>query len=171
MTVSISLVAAASAQSAFCPARLVSGPVPPIPVQAVGGGEVQLEVTVNDAGGIARVTPLRITPPFADALLVAVNAWQFRPAYEEDSASTLVPKARRLVASRVLVAGLFRPQTVDNSPTLGAVPTTVAQPSDEIPMPTCTVMPVFPTGAVFNGVVSIEVEINDACRVTNARVI
>ena len=157
MRLTMGAVVALTAQDVFTPARYLAGPLPTVPIQAVGGGEVFLEVALSENGRVSRVTPLRITPPFVDPLLVVIQQWQFRPAEEEDSASRN-PKLRQPVESKVLVAGLFRPPALD-TPTLGTLPIDVAPGSDEIPHPTKTVAPPYPPAALFSGIVLVEVEI------------
>lgn len=152
---------ALTAQNAFTPARYLAGPLPMVPIQAVGGGEVFLEVRVSEAGRVDEVTALRVTPPFTAPLIAAVKQWQFRPAEEE----------QRRVRSRVLVAGLFRPPTL-NTPTLGALPVDVAEGSAEIPRPAAAaVAPLHPPEALFGGIVLVEVEINAAGVVTKTAVL
>ena len=67
------VLAGAVAGQGFVPARLASGSVPERqPVQAVGGGEVLLELAVDDDGAVVRVATLRDTPPFTELLRAAV---------------------------------------------------------------------------------------------------
>ncbi len=80
------------------PARYRSGPLPQIPLHAVGGGEVILEVSVTRGGIVSEITAARSSPPFTDVMTAAVRGWRFQPA--EDTVA---------VDSRVLVAAVFRP--------------------------------------------------------------
>ena len=84
----------------FSPARYRAGALPAMPVQAVGGGQVFLELTVSDAGTVDVVRPLRTTPPFTEALVDVVRRWQFVPA--EETVDGTSPPQR--VPSQVLVA-------------------------------------------------------------------
>src|SRR5262245_175014 len=101
-----------SALEDFSPARYTSGALPPLPVLAVGGGQVFLELTVGVDGTVTNVTTLQTTPPFTDSLVNAVAKWSFLPAE-----MSIAPKpdeavdqsSRRPVESKVLVAGQFRP--------------------------------------------------------------
>ena len=61
-------LAVIQAQGPWIPAQHVAGGVPPLPRLAVGGGQVVLELTVDDAGAVNVVKPLRTTPPFAESL-------------------------------------------------------------------------------------------------------
>ena len=143
------------------PARLRDGAVPQIPVQAVGSGEVALEVSVSATGAVTSVTALRATPPFTEALAAAVKSWRFQPAFDiatppEGDAG---PSARRNVASRVLVLGLFRPPALF-AMTLGTPAETVGTPSDAVPAPRdFPPLPNFPPNALFDGVVLAELRV------------
>src|SRR3954451_14326557 len=95
------------AGAAYAPARVRSGGTPAIPVDAVGGGEVFVELAVNERGAVVGATPLRTTPPFTEYVLEAVHGWQFTGA--KDVAA---------VPSSVMVAAVFRPPVL-NGPTLG----------------------------------------------------
>ena len=59
---------ALSAQESFSPAQLQSGATPALPVMAVGGGEVLLELSLGSDGRVTDVKPLRTTPPFTETL-------------------------------------------------------------------------------------------------------
>lgn len=140
---------ALSAQEPFTPAQLQIGGVPQLPVLAVGGGEVLLEVSVGIDGDVTDVKPLRTTPPFTEMLMQSVRAWRFSPALE----------ASRPVASKVLVAGLFRPPALAG-PTLGEAPKQVAPPSDDIAVPLTMETPDFPSEALRGGVVLLEARVD-----------
>ena len=76
-------VVALTAQGGFVPAQYREGALPPIPIQALGGGEAFLELTVTSRGVVRAVRTLRATPPFTEAMSAAARRWQFRPAEEE----------------------------------------------------------------------------------------
>src|SRR5262249_51428172 len=85
------------------PAQDRGGPLPVIPVQAVGGGEVFLEVTVSIGGVVTDIRKLRVTPPYTEVLTDAVGQWQFRPAEEAvppASGQPADPNRRRPVESK-----------------------------------------------------------------------
>src|SRR5262249_51094531 len=65
--------AIAFAQGPFSPARYRGGPVPPIPGDVVGGGEVRVEAEVDRDGRVTAVRLLRTTPPFGDLVAGAVR--------------------------------------------------------------------------------------------------
>jgi TonB family protein len=164
---------ALAAPPSFSPATLISGSPPPIPIEAVGGGEVFLELGVTESGQVDRVTPLRVTPPFVEPLTAAVQAWLFKPALDVPSTtppSGSNPPARRPVRSSVLVAGVFRPPALFG-PTLGTAPANVAQPSDAIPGPLTTATPSYPPLAQGDGVVIVEVTVDATGAPTNATVV
>ena len=152
----------ALAQARFVPAHYRDGALPQIPFQALGGGEVFLELTVTSTGGVSAVRILRATPPFTETLSQAVRGWRFVPAEEEmepEAARPGAPALQRAVDSRILVAGLFRPPTL-NTPTLGEPPADVALASDETPFPLTTVMPAYPPLARDSGTVLVEAHVD-----------
>ena len=132
----------------FLPARLLTGPLPAAPSpNVVGRIEETLEVVVGATGRASQITPLRASPIAADPLVPAVANWQFQATIDQG----------RAVPSRVLGAAIFRPPQLDNSPTLGDPPVNLAAPSDEIPLPLVTETPPYPTLAIGDGVVLVEV--------------
>ena len=152
----------AQREEAYTPARLRDGKVPPIPVTAVGGGEVRVELDVSDEGTVTRATPLRTTPPFTDFVTAAVRDWKFFPAREvvnSDAARRGGSFARAAVQSTVLVVALFRPPAM-NAPTLGETPKDLASGSDGTPSPSATTMPPYPPTAFGSGVVLLEAHVS-----------
>ena len=132
-----------SGQGGFIPARYRSGELPPISFQAVGPGEVLLELSVSDNGLVRSVKTLRATPPFTAALATAASRWQFNPAEEELAPAAgrpANPKPRKPVESKMLVAGIFRAPSI-NTPTLGELPTDTGIASEETPFPVTIVTP------------------------------
>lgn len=144
------------------PASLQGGPLPPIPVMAVAGGEVFLEVAVGSDGAVSGVTPFRHTPPFTEALTAAVKAWRFEPA--EDAVAPRLGQpidetTRKAAASKVLVVGLFRPPALFGA-TLGEPPKDVETPAPDVPAPVgAATMPEYPMNALFDGVVLMELRL------------
>ena len=158
-----------SAQEPFSPAQLQAGGVPALPVMAVGGGQVLLELSIGADGRVADVKPLRSTPPFTDLLTETVRAWRFRPA-EDTGDSNNRAGSRGPVASKVLVAGLFRPPTL-NAPTIGEPLKEGAAASDEIAFPLTTMLPAFPPQANRSGVVVIEARVDRGGQVAEMKVV
>lgn len=144
------------------PAAFQSGPLPPIPVMAVAGGEVFLEVVIGSDGAVTAVKPFRDTPPFTDALSIAVKAWRFEPA--EDAVvpppgQPIDETTRKAAASKVLVVGLFRPPALFGV-TLGEPPKDVGTAAADVPAPLgAATMPDYPMNALLDGSVLIELRL------------
>ena len=149
----------AVAAAAYAPARFRSGSLPGVPFDAVGGGEVFVELEIGRDGHVIGTTPVRTTPPFTEYVLDAVRDWQFTPAKD------VVP-----VPSTVMVAALFRPPAL-NGPTLGTPPSDVGRLSRGVAAPTNTSMPPYPANAHAGGVVLLEVLVAATGAVENARVV
>ena len=147
---------------AVAPAKLTSGGLPQIPVQAVSGGEVVLEVSVSRQGRVTAVRPLRDTPPFTAALTAAVREWGFAPALDAlvpQSGDAPDPATGAPMASTVLVLGVFRPPSLFPL-TLGEPPKDVARPSGASPAPASSLpLPAYPVTALSDGVVLLEVNV------------
>ena len=165
------LSVAVSAQSRFRPAEYTGGPLPTVPVQAVGGGEVFLELAVTKAGIVAEVKTLRTTPPFTAALAAAARAWRFRPAEQlTEFPDRSRPPAWTPVDATVLVAGIIRPPTL-NTPTLGQLAQDVGSEADDTPFPLNVIPPPFPPLARDDGTVLVQVMVDAGGRVSDARVL
>ena len=154
------------------PALFKSGRIPTLSVMSVevGGGEVLLEVSVNSAGAVTAIRPLRETATFTERMIQAVKTWTFTPAEAE------IPAARRKaggpttepVETKVLVAGVFRRPSVIGV-TLGEPIKDVAT-SDDVPFPTSLVTPAYPPGTMSPGVVLVEVRLNESGGITDAKI-
>jgi TonB family protein len=152
-------LAVVQAQGPWTPAQYLAGGVPPLPRQALGGGQVVLELTVDDGGAVSAVKPLRTTPPFAAALGTEAQGWRFSPAEEERPDPARPGAAARVrVASKVALIGMFRPPVL-RGPTLGALPKDVAAASEDVAFPMTMVMPRFPPTARAGGQVVVEARI------------
>jgi TonB family protein len=160
------------AQSAFKPAQYVDGQLPVIPLLAVSGGEVFLELAVTSTGQVASVKTLRTTPPFTDTFMAAVQGWRFRPAEQLIESTPGDPRtaAWTPVDSMVLVAGIVGPPSL-NTPTLGQPPQDVAAESDDTPFPINVVRPAFPPLARDAGLAVVEASIDVNGRVAEARAV
>jgi TonB family protein len=145
------------AQTPWTPAQYVAGGVPPLPRLAIGGGQVILELSVDDTGAVNAVKALRTTPPFAESLAAEAKGWRFTPA-EEERPDPARATARIRVASKVALIGMFRPPVL-RGPTLGAVPKDVASASEDVAFPLNMVMPRFPPTARAGGQVLVEARI------------
>jgi TonB family protein len=161
---------AVSAQSRFRPAQYAGGTLPVIPVQAVGGGEVFLELTVTKAGIVGDVKALRSTPPFTATFTAAARSWRFRPAEQlTESPDRSGPPAWIPVDATVLVAGIVRAPTL-NTPTLGQLAQDVGSEADETPFPLNVIPPPFPPLARDGGSVLVQVMIDAGGKVSEAKV-
>jgi TonB family protein len=142
------------------PAHLERVTVPAAyPIDA-GAGEVVLEVVVSPKGTVTDTAALRSTPPFTAILQSAVRGWRFAPA----------KTAGRPVASRVLVAGIFRPPTL-RGPVAGEPPKSSGASSRGLPVPVAAVTPDYPVHAVGDGTVVVEVSLAKDGSVGEARVV
>jgi TonB family protein len=151
-------VSAIVAAQTFAPPRFRDGAMPALPVNAVGGGDVFVELTIDRSGGVAAATTVRTTPPFTDAVVGAVATWRFSPAR-----GTSGP-------ARTLVAAIFRPPALIG-PTLGEPPRDGAPPSDDVAFPIATVVPAYPPAAVASGVVLVEARVDPDGSVGEATVV
>lgn len=152
----------AQQEAAYTPARLREGRVPPIPVTAVGGGEVRVELDVSSEGLVTRATPIRDTPPFTELVTTATRDWKFFPARQvvgPEGARIGTPIARAAVPSNVLVVAVFRPPAMNN-PTLGEGPKDLAAGSDAMPSPIATTIPPYPPTAFGSGAVLLEARVS-----------
>jgi TonB family protein len=162
--------ATAGAQASFVSAGYVSGELPVAPPLVVSGGEVFLEALVAVDGRVDAVRTLRTTPPFTDAVIRAVRGWRFTPATEAAGTSTGQGAAPTTpVAGPVFVAAMFAPPAL-NGPTLGEPPQDLVAAADETPMPMVEHPAAYPPRALGDGTVLVEVTIDDAGVLTDARV-
>jgi TonB family protein len=162
------LTALTAQEPPYAPPLLRQGKPPLIPVEAVGGGEVLVELDISEGGGITRARPLRTTPPFTEAVMEAVRGWQFAPAHELGSAGGRA--ARGPVPSSVLVVAVFR-APVMIGPTLGEAPKEVSPPSSAVASPAMMPAPPFPPNAFVGGTVLLEVRVDSDGAIETVRVL
>jgi len=170
MVAAVVVAAPLYAQQPYTPARYAAGARPVLPVLAVGPGQAFVELTIGPDGAVQKVTPLRSTPPFTQGLIDAVTAWRFSPAKEDALGADGTPQGPKPVASRILVASLFRAPTL-LPPTLGEKTVNVGSASPEVIYPSATNEPPYPPQAMAGGVVLIEVSVDAAGAIKDARVI
>jgi TonB family protein len=172
LALALSLTAAASL-AAGTPALFQSGSLPVLPVLSIeiGGGEVLLEVTVDPAGAVTGVKPLRETATFTERMAKSVKTWHFSPAEMPIEAALRKPSGptTRPVPSTVLVAGIFRPPAL-MGPTMGEPIHDVAAASKDVPFPTSIVTPPFPPMVVNPGVALVEVQVSADGSVSDAKI-
>ena len=160
----------ATAQQTFFSARYVSGNMPDPPVLAVSGGEVFLEVLVAADGHVDTIRTLRATPGFTDAMIAAVRGWWFEPAMQVvEPGATDWTELARPVAAQVFVAGLFVPPAL-NGPTLGQPPQDLLPATNQTPFPKIVNAAQYPPRAWGSGAVLVEVTIDGAGSVADAKV-
>ena len=161
--------ASVSAQGDFDAPRYVSGDLPAPPVLGVSGGEVFLEVVVGADGTVASIRTLRTTPAFTEATIEAVQGWSFTPAMQAIPPSAEVTPPTEPVSSPVFVAAMFAPPALVG-PTLGEPPRDVQPASADAPMPISAKRAGYPPRALGDGTVLVEVTVDDAGVVTDARI-
>ena len=157
LAVALSVLAAEDVQ----PARFSHGQVPLPLQQTVGWEEVFLEASVSAAGTVEAMETLRATQPLAGLLRAAVERWMFEPAMQDADS----------VESQVLVAAIYRPATLFNTPGLGQPPRDLTHASERIPFPTAAPPPSYPPRALGDGVVLVEVLVARDGRVRTATVV
>jgi TonB family protein len=163
-----------SALEDFSPARFTSGTLPPLPVLAVGGGQVFVELTVGVDGRVTKVTPLQTTPPFTDLLINSVSNWSFLPAEKTAAPKPDEPvdqNSPTRVESKVLVAGQFRAPALYGGTTLGELPRQASAPSPDGLLPLATIEPLHALSAFSSGVVLVEAEVDSGGAVTQAKLL
>ena len=169
----IVLVVSAATPGKYTPPRYRGGAPAPNQVAVTGGGEVFVQVSLDESGGVAAVTPLRATAPFTESVVNAVRRWTFSAAIQEmvpDADEVPQTVAKRLVNSKVFVAAMFRPPTLAGG-TLGAAPSDVGAPASEMPFAMSTTMPVYPPNSMFEGTVLIEALVSPIGAVKETRVL
>ena len=163
-----STLAALTADSPYTPAQLRTGGAPVLPIEAVGGGEVLVELDVNARGTVTQARALRTTPPFTDVVMDAVRGWQFEPARELVQARGR--SSSRAVPSSVLVAAVYRAPVLVG-PTLGEPTRDVSPPSSAVASPATMPPPPFPPHAILGGTVLLEVVIDADGAIENVAVL
>ena len=159
--------------AADTPALFQAGSIPTLSVASfeVGGGEVLLEVTVDPAGAVSGIKPLRETATWTERMTASVKTWRFTPAEAEIPMAERKPggPTTRPVETKVLVAGVFRRPAVIGV-TLGEPIKDVAAASTDIPFPTSLITPTYPPGTMSPGVVLVEVRVDASGGVSDAKV-
>lgn len=156
-----SLFAQTGDASDFKPARRLAGSTPSSPSpNTIGWIEESLELAV-DATGRVRVAAAAQAAQGPSLVSRAVADWRFQPATEFGAA----------VASRVLVAAIFRAPELFDYPTSRKVPVDLAERSSEVPFPTVTIRPRYPPLALADAVAVVEVLVDRDGRVSEARLV
>jgi len=103
MMIGVLLIVAATSAADFSPARRVSGSSPGLPPpNTIGWVEEAVELEVDLKGRVDHVALLTAASRGPSLVVPAVADWRFTPALDRGEP----------VASRVLVAAMFRPPTL-----------------------------------------------------------
>ncbi len=121
---------------------------PATPLDAVGGGVVIVELSVNARGTVKEAKLLRSTPPYDTEVLNTVQRWSFRAQ----------KAAKPGEISHVLVVAVFRPNTFPGA-AMGEV-TDMAKPTEDVPFPKETTLPPYPVNALGGGTVLLEIGVD-----------
>ena len=143
----------------YSPARFLSGKTPRQPPLASAGGLTILELDIAPSGIVTDAIVLDEAAPFTEIIRKATVLWRFHPA-EFDGVT---------IPSKALVVGVFRPPIL-----MGAglpEPKSMRPPSDGVPYPTATSMPEYPPKALYKGVAVVEVAIDTAGAVVEAKML
>jgi len=151
------------APAEFAPARLRSGEPPIIPIQSVGWAQGIVEATVTPGGAVRSVDTLSPGTPFAQTVTDVVGGWRFFPASVTDAKGQTQD-----VGTHVLVVGLLRPPEL-----VASIPAPLDMPrtSPDVPRPVKLVPPAYPPLALGDGVVVVEVSVDEKGAVTSTSVV
>jgi TonB family protein len=130
---------------------------------AAAAGLVIAELTVDAEGGVSRVHLIRDVEPFGSLLRDSAALWRFEPARDEGKA----------VEAPVLVAGFFRPSMLLFPGTEAPRPPPPPEPRGphSMPYPTSVRVPPYPANVLGEGVVELEVDVDDGGAVREARIL
>ena len=144
----------------FESARLERGRVESIPYGTAAAGVVVADVSVDENGAVTEVRVIQDVAPFTDVIRQSVKGWTFQPAREDGGA----------VASRVLVAGLFRPaMLLFPAPATPLAPP--ADPDSAIPIPRSIAVPPYPPNVMGSATTLVEVTVTEEGTVSDARLL
>ena len=165
-TLALSVAAAGYAQSQkFTPPRLLKAELRPMPLPTIaGGGEVLIEAIVDRNGGLGRPVILRGTPPYTQMVFDAMSTFRFEPAR-----TTGPDGVETAIDMPITIVGVFRPPVLANTPTIGESPKDWSRPSGDAAYPISMEMPNYPPQVRDGGSVLLEVSLNGAGGVTDAR--
>jgi outer membrane biosynthesis protein TonB len=157
-------VGAAVEQRSTSP-RLREGRLPAQIPQALGGGEVVLELSIDSRGAVTQVERVRVTPPYADLVVNSAAEWRFEPA-------TVMLEGRTIaVAGSVLVVAVFRPASFYAGPAPGVAPQVLGASSPLVPRVESIVMPAYPPKGTGGGIVLVEIEMNSRADTSSYRIV
>jgi TonB family protein len=146
--------------TAFEPAALTYYAVDPIPYGARAAGIVLLDVAVDERGATGDARVLKDVRPFTDLIRNRLADWRFEPAREDG----------RPTATRVLVAGIYRPAMLQfPAPDKPAFPR--GGPQSEAPVPTSVAIARYPPTATGDASVMVEVQLDAQGSTVDTRVL
>jgi TonB family protein len=146
-------------QGDFAPSRFASGKPPALAPLAPNGGLVGLELQVAVSGIVQDAIVIDDSPPFTEEMKKVIRLWKFEAATLEGEPAP----------GRVAVVGLFRaPTLLEGAP---PKPKRLSSPSAEIPYPTFTTTPAYPPRAIYEGVVMMEVEVDEKGAVADVEIL
>jgi TonB family protein len=160
MKTPVALLIPLALAAAFEPARLERRSIASIPYGTAAAGVASIDVGVDERGRVTDVKVVQDLAPFTDVLRQSAKGWTFRAARENG----------RAVATRVLVAGLFRPAML-LFPAPNALPSPPPDAESAIPLPTSVEVPPYPPNAVGSVGVLVEVTVSESGGVSGVRIV
>jgi TonB family protein len=143
------------------PVRLAGG-IPVLPAlpgpTVVGWGEVVFHVEVDATGTVSGIRDVRTSEPFTTLVRSAVAQWRFAPAR----------MGEETIPASVLVAAVYRPRGLHNTPVAGTPPIEVEAPVRAGLHPVVLVPPVHPPQVLGDAVVLVEALVDGEGRVDGA---
>ena len=153
------LLAAALAAGDRQPARASQLSLQGFSPNVRSAGVVVVDAGVDAQGAVQDVRLLKDVAPFGSLLRDSVRTWSFTPAQKGGVA----------VASRVMVAALFRPAML-LFPAPPAPPALARPEGERIPYPTAIAVPPYPANASDSVAVFVELQLDETGAVTSAQV-
>lgn len=148
-------------ESSWSPPKLVKSTIPS-PFAAADGEYALFDVRISREGLVVAVTELGTGASFADRMRSHILSWRFEPATSDRTDR---------IPSSVLVAVVSRAPKLAGA--IGPWPKTPerVETSEQIPFPKRILVPPFPPHATREGIVLLEVEIDDDGRVADGKVV
>jgi TonB family protein len=145
----------------FQPAALSHYVVDPIPYGTGAAGIVLLDVAVDERGASGDARVLKDVAPFTDLIRKRLADWRFEPAREDG----------KPLASRVLVAGIYRPAMLEFPAPPDGPSLPKADRESGAPVPTSVAIAPYPPNAMGDASVMVEVQLDAQGQVVDARVV
>jgi outer membrane biosynthesis protein TonB len=161
----LSAAVGAAAEERSTSPRLRESRLPPQIPQALGGGEVVLELSIDSRGAVMQVERVRVTPPYIDLVVNSAAEWRFEPA------TVMLEGRATAVPASVLVVAVFRPASFYSGPAPGVASQVLGAPSPRVPRVESIFMPGYPPTATGDGIVLVEVEMSGRAEPRNYRIV